>query len=104
MSVLKPTRKSFSTEIVEFNSKKAKTSKPKEQIATNQTKTASFRRDKIPNQQKNDDKDEFLSLKQAKFDVFKYGIKGFSKEQQENANIQLAIKLGAAVSYYINIY
>lgn len=38
-----------------------------------------------------------MSLKQAKFDVFKFGIKGFSKEEQENAKMQLAIKLGAAV-------
>jgi hypothetical protein len=29
--------------------------------------------------------------------VFKFGIKGFDKEQQENANVQLAIKLGAQV-------
>lgn len=39
-----------------------------------------------------------MSLKQAKFDVFKFGIKGFSKEEQENAKMQLAIKLGAAVN------
>lgn len=48
---------------------------------------------------KKDDKDTepTMSLKQAKFDVFKFGIKGFSKEEQENAKIQHAIKLGAAV-------
>ena len=42
-------------------------------------------------------KKQFLSLKQAKFDVFKFGIKGFSKEEQESANIKLAMKLGASV-------
>lgn len=36
-----------------------------------------------------------MSLKQAKFDVFKFGIKGLSKQDQETANMQLAIKLGA---------
>ena len=41
-----------------------------------------------------------MSLKQAKFDVFKYGIKGFDKEQQENAKVQLAIKLGAEVKLF----
>lgn len=44
-------------------------------------------------------KKQFLSLKQAKFDVFKFGIKGFSKEEQESAKIKLAMKLGAAVSF-----
>ena len=38
-----------------------------------------------------------LSLKQAKFDVFKFGIKGFGKKEQEDAKAQLAIKLGAKV-------
>lgn len=55
-----------------------------------------------PNKESNDETEEqetgFLSLKQAKFDVFKFGIKGFDKEEQQNAKRQLAIKLGAAVS------
>ena len=51
----------------------------------------------------NENKKQFLSLKQAKFDVFKFGIKGFSKEEQESAKIKLAIKLGAAVSFLILI-
>jgi hypothetical protein len=38
-----------------------------------------------------------MTLKQAKFDVFKFGIKGFDKEEQENAKMQLAVKLGAEV-------
>ncbi|RNA33268.1 artemis [Brachionus plicatilis] len=36
-----------------------------------------------------------ISLKQAKFDVYNFGIKGLSKEEQDNAKMQLAIKLGA---------
>jgi hypothetical protein len=38
-----------------------------------------------------------LSLKQARFDVFKFGIQGFDKEKQQNAKIDLAVKLGADV-------
>ncbi len=97
MSIPVPTRKCSPTEVVEFCSKKkAKTSTAYKQPKF-EAKTKTFRREKVPGQSKNADGDEFLSLKQAKHDVFKYGIKGFSKEQQENANIQLAIKLGAAV-------
>jgi hypothetical protein len=47
---------------------------------------------------------QFMSLKQAKFDVFKFGIKGFDKEQQENAKVQLAIKLGAEVINDVNLF
>lgn len=60
---------------------------------------------KKPKKQKNneqtdkDDDENVMSLKQAKFDVFKFGIKGFDKEKQEDAKIQLAIKLGAAVYF-----
>ena len=96
--VPKAIRKSLSDKTVEFCSKKkAKTAvKPKYEA-----KKPSFRREKVPgflNKKKNNAGDDFLSLKQAKHDVFKYGIKGFNKEQQETTNIQLAIKLGAAVS------
>jgi len=55
---------------------------------------------KTEDEEINEDKKQFLSLKQAKFDVFKFGIKGFSKEAQESANIKLAMKLGAAVITY----
>jgi hypothetical protein len=48
---------------------------------------------KKANDEKNDE--NIMSLKQAKFDVFKYGIKGLSKEDQETAKMQIAIKLGA---------
>jgi hypothetical protein len=37
-------------------------------------------------------------MKKARFDVYKFGIKGLDKEEQENAKIQLAIKLGAKVN------
>lgn len=40
-----------------------------------------------------------MSLREARFDVFKFGVKGLSKEAQENAKVQLAIKLGAKVSF-----
>ena len=49
----------------------------------------------------NDEKNDVISLKQAKFDVFKYGIKGFEKERQEDAQIQMAIKLGAKVITFL---
>jgi hypothetical protein len=39
-----------------------------------------------------------ITLKEARFDVFKFGIKGLNKDEQENAKVQLAIKLGAKVS------
>jgi hypothetical protein len=53
--------------------------------------------------QKKMDTSSNLSLKQAKFDVFKFGIKGFDKEAKKNANIDLAIKLGARVRLKISI-
>ena len=49
----------------------------------------------------NDEKNDVISLKQAKFDAFKYGIKGFEKERQEDAQIQMAIKLGAKVINFL---
>lgn len=60
-----------------------------------------YRDDKRQKEDDNDDKEEnTMSLKQAKFDVYKFGIKGFDKEEQENARIKLAMKLGAAVSFF----
>jgi hypothetical protein len=38
-----------------------------------------------------------VTLKEARFDVFKFGIKGLNKDEQQNAKVQLAIKLGAKV-------
>jgi hypothetical protein len=89
----KPVKKLFSNQVIEFSSKK------KQNISEEITKS----NNKLYKKEKNSikkDNDEFLTLKQAKFDVFKYGIKGFSKQEQENANMQLAIKLGAKVSKY----
>jgi hypothetical protein len=51
----------------------------------------------------NEKNEETISFKQAKFEVFKFGIKGFDKEQQENAKIQLAMKLGAKVKQIHNL-
>lgn len=39
-------------------------------------------------------------MKKARYDVYKFGIKGLGKEEQENAKIQLAIKLGAKVNNF----
>lgn len=36
-----------------------------------------------------------ISMKQARFDVFKFGIKGLDKEGQHEARVALALKLGA---------
>ena len=46
-----------------------------------------------------DDKkdEEGFSMKKARYDVYKFGIKGLDKEGQESAKMQLAIKLGAKV-------
>merc|ERR1712029_403992 len=38
---------------------------------------------------------EEVTMKQARFDVFKFGIKGFDKEGQHEARVALALKLGA---------
>ena len=59
--------------------------------------------DETKDESKSSDEGEenVMSLKQAKFDVFKYGIKGFDKEAQQNAKMQLAMKLGAAVWLFL---
>jgi len=36
-----------------------------------------------------------VSMKQARFDVFKFGVAGMKKNEQQDANVSLAIKLGA---------
>ena len=43
-------------------------------------------------------------MKKARYDVYKFGIKGLDKEEQENAKIQLAIKLGAKVCVFFFIF
>lgn len=96
MSVPKPTRKIPSSSITEFSSKKKSSSQGENEKVTAYKKRKS-------NEKKDDKNDNTYTLKQAKFDVFKYGIKGFSKEEQENANMQLAIKLGAAVSTNLSL-
>ena len=42
----------------------------------------------------NDDQDE-VTMKQARFDVFKFGIRGLDKEGQHEARVALALRLGA---------
>ncbi len=97
MSNPKPIKKQAATEVVEFNSKK-KLSNKKKTIEENLPTSNVISNKKLASSS-DKESNEYLSLKQAKFDVFKYGIKGFSKQEQENANIQLAIKLGAAVKF-----
>ena len=45
--------------------------------------------------EKDDESDSEVTMKQARFDVFKFGIKGFDKEGQHEARVALALKLGA---------
>ena len=47
-----------------------------------------------PFKSSNIDVDE-ISMKQARFDVFKFGIKGLDKQEQHEARVALALKLGA---------
>ena len=47
-----------------------------------------------PFKNSNIDVDE-ISMKQARFDVFKFGIKGLDKQEQHEARVALALKLGA---------
>ena len=91
MSIPKPTKKIPSTTVTEFSSKR-------KQIISQDDKINATKKQKF-NRNKEDKNGNLLTLKQAKHDVFKYGIKGFSKEEQNVANMQLAIKLGAAVSF-----
>lgn len=42
-----------------------------------------------------DDNDTTLTMKQARFDVFKFGIRGLDKEGQHEARVALALRLGA---------
>lgn len=39
-----------------------------------------------------------FDLEKARFDVYKFGIKGFDKQKYENARVSLAVSLGAKVS------
>ncbi len=104
MSIPKPVKKTTSPEIIEFCSKKKVNDEATKLVA--KPRPSPFKREKIPNSDSNrnrkmpkkDEDDGFMTLKEAKHDVFRYGIKGFSKQEQETANMQLAIKLGAKVT------
>lgn len=45
-----------------------------------------------------DDKEDF-DLEKARFDVHKFGIKGFEKSKYEDARVALAVSLGAKVTF-----
>jgi len=116
-SLTRVTKKNSIENVVEFNSKKS--TQPTSKIRENATKPKFSKTFKAKDSDDDEDDDEEnimekdifsnkrhstkskepnenMSLKQAKFDVFKFGIKGFTKEDQESAKIQLAVKLGAA--------
>jgi hypothetical protein len=90
--ILKPIVKEESKHVVKFESKRKKIPDPNAVLIKNR---------RVRNEENSEDNEEKqedrLSLKQAKFDVFKFGIKGFDKKKQEDAKVQLAIKLGAKV-------
>lgn len=44
---------------------------------------------------------EEFDLEKARFDVHKFGIKGFEKSQYEDARVALAVSLGAKVEFLI---
>ena len=101
------TKKNALENVVEFNSKKQATSaskmgakvKTRTKDTENKIEDTLTEKDIFSNNSLAKLKDlsaENMSLKQAKFDVFKFGIKGFAKADQESAKIQMAIKLGAA--------
>ena len=48
-----------------------------------------------PEDQNNVDDQDEISMKQARFDVFKFGIRGLDKDGQHEARVALALKLGA---------
>jgi hypothetical protein len=88
--LLKPTVKELSKHVVKFETRRKKTPDPKNEA---------YRRALEDEKKKEEaNQEDRLSLKQAKFDVFKFGIKGFDKKKQEDAKVQLAIKLGARVN------
>ena len=43
---------------------------------------------------------EEFDLEKARFDVHKFGIKGFEKSKYEDARIALAVSLGAKVTLF----
>ena len=47
------------------------------------------------NERDNEGGDDEVTMKQARFDVFKFGIRGLDKEGQNEARVALALRLGA---------
>lgn len=43
-------------------------------------------------------KSDIFNIKKARYEVIRYGMSGFDKEQQTNSKIAMAIRLGAKVS------
>jgi hypothetical protein len=50
---------------------------------------------KNPQTAADDDNTDELTMKQARFDVFKFGLRGLDKEGQHDARVALALRLGA---------
>ena len=102
--ILKPIVKEQSKNVVKFETRRKKTPQPGVQQDNSRAKRPAKTEEdeKDDEREKNVKREEHLSLKQAKFDVFKYGIKGFDKKRQEDAKVELAVKLGARVSNMLN--
>jgi hypothetical protein len=120
-SLTRVTRKNSLENVVEFHSKKSTSAKKEPIPKAKFAKAENFKNKNLDDGVDDDEEEEEetlmekdifsnkrhstktkepnenMSLKQAKFDVFKFGIKGFGKEDQENAKIQMAVKLGADV-------
>ena len=89
------TRKVESDNVVVFKGRSKNQKIPTQVLSSRQAKRSEKGDETV---QSDKEGENMLSLKQAKFDVFKFGIKGFGKQQQEDAKAPLAIKLGAKVS------
>nr|QNH68099.1 artemis [Brachionus koreanus] len=82
----KPTKKLLTKDVTYFHGAKQK------KIASEKKTNISLKKDSS-NSEVHEAK--IISLKEAKFDVFNFGIKGLEKTDQDNAKMKLAIKLGA---------
>ena len=78
---LNPKAAKIVPEVVTYLDPKKRTKDPKDNVKDNRKHV--------------NDETEEVTMKQARFDVFKFGIKGFDKEGQHEARVALALKLGA---------
>jgi len=69
-------------EVVTYLDPRKRTKKEKKEIPKNSVKNS-------------DDESDEVTMKQARFDVFKFGIRGLDKDGQNDARVALALRLGA---------